>query len=151
MPPLAAPHLTYLLRALGLGLSELGYAAEAEALLQYPVHTRSPVPPAPAFSTAAGCIPDGGFAETLKLPCCSGVISPGTTVCSDPKEWGSSWRTCRHICGSRPLNGCVPPGGVDDILSLNHCCSPAPVNGSMRCLNPADEGTTWRTCVQTCA
>jgi eukaryotic-like serine/threonine-protein kinase len=155
MSPLAAPHLAYLLRALGLGLSELGHAAEAEPLLQYAIHTRSPAapvpPPAPASSDAAGCVPDGGFAETLKRPCCSGVIAAGTTLCRDPKDWGGSWSTCRHICGSRPLNGCVASGGVDDILQLNHCCSGASVNGSMRCLNPADDGTTWRTCVHTCA
>jgi len=155
MPPLAAPHLTYLLQAVGVCLSELGHAAEAGPLLQPTAEARRPTAPAPhlvpASRAAAGCVPDGGFAEALRLPCCSGVIAPGTTACRDPRDWGSSWRTCRRVCGSRPVNGCVPPGGVDDILLLTHCCSGASVNGSMRCLNPADEGTSWRTCVHTCA
>ncbi|HEX5719064.1 MAG TPA: serine/threonine-protein kinase [Thermoanaerobaculia bacterium] len=153
-PPLAAPHLPYLLQALGTGLNELGYAAEAEPLLEQAGEIRwpaTPPPPADNSSAAGPCVPDGGIAETLESHCCSGVILGGTTVCRNPAEWGNSWRTCRHVCGSRLVNGCVPPGGVDDILSLTNCCNGASVNGSVRCLNPADHGTTWRTCFHTCA
>jgi eukaryotic-like serine/threonine-protein kinase len=156
MPPLAVPHLTYLLQGLGVGLNELGYAAEAKSLLQQAseIHWRA-IPELRAMpdrSHAAGeCVPDGGFAEVLGSPCCSGVMAAGTTMCRSPAEWGTSWRTCRHVCGSRLVNGCVPSGGITDTLELTDCCSGAAVNGSTRCLNPADEGTTWRTCVQTCA
>ena len=155
MPPLAVPHLTYLFEGLGIGLSELGYADEAGPLLQQVGEIRKPATPplvVPDPLHAAGeCVPDGGFADILKTPCCSGVVVPGTAVCRNPEDWGTTWRTCRHVCGSRLVNGCVPPGGIDDTLSLTACCSGADVNGSTRCLNPMDKDTTWRTCVQTCA
>ncbi len=156
MPPLAAPHLTYLLRGVGIGLSELGYTAQARPLLQQADETLRPTtqPPRPVpdrSHTAVACVPDGGFAETLKSPCCSGVIMAGTTVCRNPKDWGTTWRTCRHMCGSRLVNGCVPSGGISDTHGLTDCCSGAAVNGSTRCLNPAHEATTWRTCALKCA
>jgi serine/threonine protein kinase/tetratricopeptide (TPR) repeat protein len=158
-PPLAMPHLRYLLQGLSIGLSELGDADKARLLLQQAqqageIHRpRAPVLPlVPDSSRATGaCVPDGGFADTLKQSCCSGVFAGGTTVCRDPFQWGELWRTCRHVCGSRLVNGCVPSGGITDALLGTDCCSGTAVKGSTRCLNPADEGTTWRTCVQTCA
>ena len=106
----------------------------------------------PAAGPAAGCVPDGGFAATLERPgCCSGVVAGGTTACRSPDDWGSTWLTCRHVCGSRLVDGCVPPGGITDTLALTDCCSGRAVTGSTRCLEPADEGTTWRTCVHVCA
>ena len=158
-PPLAMPHLKYLLQGLGIGLSELGDAAKAQSLLlqaQQAGEIHRPKTPAlplvPDSSRAVGaCVPDGGFAETLKQSCCSGVIAGGTTVCRDPFQWGKLWRTCRHVCGTRLVNGCVPSGGVTDTLRLTDCCSGTAVKGSTRCLSPADEGTTWRTCMNTCA
>jgi serine/threonine protein kinase len=153
MPPLAPPHLTYLLEGLGIGFAELGY--EAGPLLQTDNMNRPATPVLPlvpdSSRTTGTCVPDGGFAETLKQSCCSGVIAGGTTVCRNPEDWGNAWRTCRHVCGSRLQNGCVPPGGVDDLLALTDCCSGASVSGSVRCLNPADHGTTWRTCFHKCA
>jgi serine/threonine protein kinase/tetratricopeptide (TPR) repeat protein len=156
MPVLATPHLTYLLEGLGFGLSELGYADEAGPLLQQVGEIRKPATPPPLvvpdpLHAAGECVPDGGFADILKTPCCSGVVVPGTAVCRNPEDWGTTWRTCRHVCGSRLVNGCVPPGGIDDTLSLTACCSGADVNGSTRCLNPKDKDTTWRTCVHACA
>jgi serine/threonine protein kinase len=155
MPRLAEPHLSYLLQGLGHALKELGDPVQGgELLKQARVAPRAatrplPLQPDPLPVTAA-CVPDGGLAEPFRRPCCSGVIAGGTTVCSDPNDWGNTWRTCRNVCGSRLVNGCIPPGGVTDILGLTDCCSDAAVNYSMRCLNPADEGTTWRTCVYTC-
>ncbi|HWN40997.1 MAG TPA: serine/threonine-protein kinase [Thermoanaerobaculia bacterium] len=149
-PPLPVPHLPYLLRILGAGLSELGYAAEP--LLRQEGRIRRPAaPPPPAGGAAGACVPDGGIAETLEGRCCSGVILGGTTVCDNPADWGNSWSTCRQVCGSRLADGCVPPGGIDDVLALTNCCNGASVNGSVRCLNPADQGTTWRSCFHTCA
>jgi tetratricopeptide (TPR) repeat protein len=155
-PPLAVPHLTYLLRGLGADLSELGHEAEARPLLQQAGEIRRPASPAlravpDSSQTAGACVPDGGFAEVLKTSCCSGVVVDGTTVCSNPEEWGGAWRDCRQVCGSRLVNGCVPPGAVDDVLEMTDCCSGVSVNNSFRCLNPADAYTTWRTCVHTCA
>jgi serine/threonine protein kinase/tetratricopeptide (TPR) repeat protein len=158
-PPLAMPDLRYLLQGLSIGLSELGDADKAQLLLQQAqqageIHRpRTPaLPLVPDSSRATGaCVPDGGFADTLKQSCCSGVIAGGTTVCRDPFQWGKLWRTCRHVCGSRLVNGCVPSGGITDTLWLTDCCSVTAVRGSTRCLNPADEGTTWRSCVHTCA
>jgi serine/threonine-protein kinase len=156
MPPLDVPHQTYLLQGLGDGLMELGYPVEARPFLQQSSGARRPPAPPPArrpdsSRVAGGCVPDGGFAETLGRPCCSGVIVGGTTLCSDPKDWGATWRTCRHVCGSQLVDGCVPSGGADDLLQLTDCCSGSSASGSVRCLNPADYGTTWRTCVQRCA
>jgi hypothetical protein len=154
MPAFEVPHLAYLVQGLGDGLSELGYAGEAGPILQTASVARRRPPPPPALRpvrAGGGCVPDGGFAETLGRPCCSGVTVGGTTLCSDPKDWGATWRTCRHVCGSRLVNGCVPSGGIDDLLGLTDCCRGSSASGSVRCLNPADYGTTWRTCVQTCA
>lgn len=46
---------------------------------------------------------------------------------------------------------CIPPGGTDDTLYETHCCSGQAVPGSTVCANPADWGTTWASCTQTCA
>jgi hypothetical protein len=46
---------------------------------------------------------------------------------------------------------CIPPGGTDDVLYQTHCCSGQAVPGSTHCWNPADYGTTWASCTQTCA
>jgi serine/threonine protein kinase len=155
MPRLAEPHLSSLLQGLGNALIELGDPVQGRALLKKakvaprPASPPLPVQPAPRPVTG-DCVPDGEFAELFPRPCCSGVIAGGTTVCSDPNDWGNTWRTCRHICGSRLVNGCIPSGGVTDILRLTDCCSRASVNSSARCLNPADWGITFRTCVFTC-
>jgi eukaryotic-like serine/threonine-protein kinase len=155
MPRLAEPHLSYLLQGLGNALIELGDPIQGRALIKQakvaPRPATRPLPLQPDPLPVTGdCVPDGGFAEPFRRPCCSGVIAGGTTFCSDPYDWGSTWRTCRHICGSRLVNGCVPSGGVTDIFGLTDCCSGASVNLSTRCLNFADSGVTERTCVYTC-
>ncbi|HET9228742.1 MAG TPA: serine/threonine-protein kinase, partial [Thermoanaerobaculia bacterium] len=66
-PPLAVPHLSYLLRGLSLGLRDLGYTVEAESLLEQAGTLRMPAPPPPERPGAAGaCVPDGGIAGTLE-------------------------------------------------------------------------------------
>jgi hypothetical protein len=45
---------------------------------------------------------------------------------------------------------CIPPGGLDDVLDVTHCCSGVAVAGSTICANPADWGTSWASCVHTC-
>jgi serine/threonine-protein kinase len=157
MPPLAVPHLTYLIEGVGRGLTALGDAAEARLLLRQIGESSSGTPPQAAAlvpDSAQGssdCVPDGGFATSLERPCCSGVIAGGTEWCRNPGDWGSTWRTCRHICGSRLVNGCVPTGGVTDTLAFTACCSGGAVTGSTRCLNQTDWGTTWRTCIHRCS
>ncbi len=97
------------------------------------------------------CVPDGGADDTLlATDCCSGVSVRGSTVCAVATDFGTSWSSCKHVCGSLPVT-CIPAGGVDDTLELTHCCSGTAVPGSTHCLDPADFGATWRTCVQTCA
>ena len=153
MPRLAEPHLSYLLQGLGNALIELGDQVQGGALLKKARIARRPATPPlqpDPLPVTGDCVPDGGVAEPFRHPCCSGVIAGGTTFCSDPIAWGNTWRTCRHICGSRLVNGCVPSGGVTDILRLTDCCSGASVHNSALCLNPADFGTTWRTCVFRC-
>jgi hypothetical protein len=99
----------------------------------------------------SGCIPDGGVDDTLYATnCCSGMAVSGSTYCSNPADWGTTWASCSQICGTVPVNGCIPSGGIDDTLNSTSCCSGSAVPGSTWCLNPADYGTTWRTCVQTC-
>ena len=103
-------------------------------------------------SAAGWCVPDGGFDDTLtRYRCCSGRSIQGTTVCINVADWGTTWTSCGHVCGTRLVGGCVPPGGIDDTLEGTACCSGTAIAGSTRCLNPADYGTTWKSCVHTCA
>lgn len=97
------------------------------------------------------CIPDGGVDDVLNVTsCCSGFAVSGSTVCTNPADFGTTWASCRQICGTRPVNGCIPSGGWDDTLGNTSCCSGQAVPGSTFCLNPADFGTTWKSCVQQC-
>ena len=107
----------------------------------------------PLPSEASTCVPAGGVDDTLgKTSCCAWFAINGTTVCNDPNDFGTDWATCNHICGTQPdPSGCIPPGGIDDMLYQTHCCSGANVPNSTWCLDPADWGTDWTSCVQTCA
>lgn len=101
--------------------------------------------------TVASCVPDGSSDDTLgQTSCCSGYAVNGSTVCSNPADYGTTWASCRHVCGTRPVNGCIPSGGWDDTLSNTRCCSGVAVHGSTWCLDPADYGTDWKSCVQKC-
>jgi hypothetical protein len=88
------------------------------------------------------CIPDGGVALDA-TGCCSAYTVPGSTFCKHPGD-------CTQICGTQPVDGCIPSGGIDDVLSATTCCSGAAVAGSQWCLDQDDWGTDWTTCVQTC-
>lgn len=104
-----------------------------------------------AYPPTLSCIPDGGVDDTLSnTNCCSGVAAAGSTYCTNPADYGTTWASCFHICGSVPTGSCSPAGGVDDTLGLTSCCSGAAVSGSTRCLNPADYGGSWSSCVHTC-
>jgi hypothetical protein len=104
-----------------------------------------------AFKSVPACIPDGGVDDTLGVTsCCSGVAVSGSTYCTNPADWGTTWASCNQICGSQLVNGCVPSGKIDDTLSNTSCCSGAAVSGSTWCLNPADWANGWATCVQVC-
>jgi hypothetical protein len=103
------------------------------------------------ISAAATCIPDGSVDDTLaRWSCCSGFAVSGSTVCSNPSDFGTTWTSCRHVCGTRPVNGCIPSGGWDDTLGDTQCCSHQAVSGSTWCLDPRDYGTDWESCVQVC-
>jgi hypothetical protein len=97
------------------------------------------------------CVPDGSVDDTLGMwSCCSGYAVTGSTVCTRAADYGSTWTSCRHVCGTAPVGGCIPSGGWDDTLSINRCCSGSAVPGSTWCLDPADYGTDWKSCVQKC-
>jgi lysyl endopeptidase len=101
--------------------------------------------------SSSSCVPDGGVDDTLgETSCCSGFAVNGSTVCLDPADYNNGWASCSHICGTRPVNGCVPSGGIDDTLYSTNCCSGAAVPGSTWCLDPADYGDDWISCVQIC-
>jgi hypothetical protein len=101
--------------------------------------------------TSSSCVPDGGVDDTLgEMSCCSGVAVNGSTVCGDPADYGTDWVSCSHICRTQLVNNCIPSGGIDDTLSQTSCCSGAAVPGSTWCLDPADYGTDWVSCIQTC-
>ena len=76
---------------------------------------------------AACCVPDGSVDDTLGMrPGGSGVAVSGSTVCTNPSGFsGTTWASCRHVCGSAQVNGCIPSGGWDDTLSLTRCCGAA--------------------------
>jgi hypothetical protein len=105
------------------------------------------------LASANFCVKDGGFDDTLyQSSCCSGVAVHNSTVCANPADYGTTWASCSQICGTQPTSqGCIPDGGVDDTLYSTDCCSGRAVTGSTTCLNPADYGTTWASCVQVCA
>ena len=51
--------------------------------------------------SASDCIPDGGTDDTLRYTdCCSGYAVPNSTWCDNPADWGTTWESCHHICGS---------------------------------------------------
>jgi len=103
------------------------------------------------YPPTVSCIPDGGVDDTLyNTSCCSGVAVSGSTYCLNPADYNTTWASCYQICGTQLVGGCVPSGGVDDTLSNTSCCSGAAVSGSTRCLNPADYGNSWASCIQTC-
>lgn len=103
------------------------------------------------YPPALSCIPAGGVDDTLSnTSCCSGIAVNGSTYCTNPADYGTTWASCFHICGSVPTGSCAPSGGVDDTLSQTSCCSGAAVSGSTRCLNPNDYNNGWATCIHTC-
>ncbi len=102
--------------------------------------------------SAPSCVSDGGADDTLyRQSCCSGVAVNGSTVCARPADFGGLWTTCNHVCGTQLVSGCVPSGGIDDTLYSTDCCSFQAVPGSTWCLDPADYGDDWKSCVQICA
>lgn len=91
------------------------------------------------YPPAVSCISDGGVTDG-SIGCCSGVTF-GSHCNADG---------CFSLCASVPAGSCAPGGGVDDTNSTTSCCSGAAVSGSTRCLNPADYGSGWATCIHTC-
>jgi hypothetical protein len=56
-----------------------------------------------------------------------------------------------QVCYEAHCRTCVLPGDQDDVLYQTDCCSGVAVPGSTYCNDPADWGTTWASCYQTCA
>jgi hypothetical protein len=103
------------------------------------------------YPPTVSCIPNGGVDDTLfNTSCCSGVAVSGSTYCTNPADFGTTWASCHHLCATPLVGGCVPAGGVDDTLNSTRCCSGAAVQWSTRCLDPADYGTDWKSCIHTC-
>lgn len=103
------------------------------------------------YPAALSCIPDGGVDDVnSNTSCCSGAAVAGTIYCTNPADYGTTWASCNHICASVGAGGCAGSGGVDDTGGSTSCCSGAAVSGSTRCLNPADYGGTYASCVHTC-
>lgn len=45
------------------------------------------------------CVPPGGWDDVQgNTDCCSGQAVPGSTVCSDPADYGTDWVSCVHRC-----------------------------------------------------
>jgi hypothetical protein len=110
-----------------------------------------PEPTGTSEQLVTSCVPDGSVDDTLSLfSCCSGFAVNGSTVCSNPADFGTTFASCRHVCGTAPVNGCIPSGGWDDTLSNTSCCSGKAVPGSTWCLDPRDFNTTFKSCVQRC-
>jgi hypothetical protein len=106
----------------------------------------------PLPSEFATCVPAGGIDDTnSNTSCCSGMAVSGTTVCLNPADRNNGWASCSHICASHSPGSCIPAGGIDDIESATSCCSGNSVPNSGWCLDPADWGDDWDSCVQTCA
>ncbi|MBI3179919.1 MAG: hypothetical protein HYZ27_09680 [Deltaproteobacteria bacterium] len=101
-----------------------------------------------------GCVPDGAIDDTLGVThCCSGIAVAGSTYCAIESDWGSTWATCGQICGSgsvSSITSCIPSGRIDDVLDRTVCCSGSTLSNSTYCVNPADAGTTWTSCLMLC-
>lgn len=103
------------------------------------------------YPPSLSCIPDGGIDDTLSnTNCCSGYAVNGSTHCTNPADYGTTWASCYHVCASVPTGSCAPAGGVDDTLSQTSCCSGSAVSGSTRCLDPTDYNNGWASCIHTC-
>jgi hypothetical protein len=101
------------------------------------------------------CVANGKIDDVLtKTNCCNGSAKSGSTYCVEDSDWGVGWASCGHICGtgSTPVQtgDCVPSGAIHDMLGHDPCCSGATVPDSMYCVNPADCGTSWATCMEIC-
>jgi hypothetical protein len=49
--------------------------------------------------SAADCIPSGGIDDTLyRTHCCSGRAVHGSTYCTNPADYGTTWYSCSQIC-----------------------------------------------------
>src|SRR6185436_19348481 len=106
----------------------------------------------PLPSESRPCVPANGVDDTNGVTgCCTGMAMSGTTVCLNPADYNNGWASCSHICASHPPGSCIPSGGIDDIKTITSCCSGSSVPNSAWCLDPADWGTDWISCVQTCA
>jgi len=47
------------------------------------------------------CVPDGSIDDTLgRTDCCSGSAVPGSTYCTNPDDYGTTWESCSQICGA---------------------------------------------------
>jgi hypothetical protein len=45
------------------------------------------------------CIPPGGIDDTLyETHCCSDQAVPGSTTCTNPADYGTTWESCTHTC-----------------------------------------------------
>jgi hypothetical protein len=57
------------------------------------------VPLAVSTAQAQACIPSGGIDDTLyRTHCCSGRAVPGSTYCTNPADFGTTWESCTQIC-----------------------------------------------------
>jgi|GEM_PF-6263784 len=148
--------LSALWACLGVLATMTGANSRAHAAMWFNPWDPLPPPPVP------GCVPDGGIDDTLYITdCCSGTAVPGSTVCTNPADYGTTWLSCTQTCsgggtGNTPGNpggstGCIANGGIDDTLYVTDCCSGVAVPGSTVCSTPGDYGTTWLSCTQTCA
>jgi hypothetical protein len=71
---------------------------------------------------------------------------PAYALCMDNEGCSSG-----QVCYEAHCRTCVLPGDTDDVLYQTNCCSGQAVPGSAYCNDPADWGTTWASCYQTCA
>ena len=55
-----------------------------------------------SISTAKAAAPCKGpleWDDTLyETNCCAGGAVPGSTVCDNPDDYGTTWESCRHLC-----------------------------------------------------
>jgi cellulase (glycosyl hydrolase family 5) len=49
------------------------------------------------------CIPDGRRDDTLyETDCCSGYAVPGSTECTNPADYNTTWESCSQLCATAP-------------------------------------------------
>lgn len=86
---------------------------------------------------ASDCIPNGGVDDTLgRTHCCSGQAVQGSTWCTNPADYGTTWESCYQICAGPTEPSCSQyntPSCTYGWDSRRECCVSPPTEWGSFC------------------